>query len=389
MTDRKPNDYEAALMVTPRNHVIHLQAALILLILIWSSSLLAAAPYPPSPLITGINWDFNSKTRAAPGSDLWPITWADDNKLYTSWGDGGGFGGTNSLGRVTIGVASIAGTPENLSPSNVFGGANTAATATFDGKSNGILSVNGTLYLGVVEEGGWLRLKIGRSTDHGNTWTFNSSDWSSNAGWDFAEPDGAFSDITFLQFGKDYQGARDNYVYVYSQDKRASSTRHDVAMFRVPKAQIMNKSAYEYFSGLDATNSPTWTTDINLRKPVFSDPNTVGWGTRVDYNPVLKRYFLTTWHANDGSWGLFDAPEPWGPWTTVAYYSQWIDANFKFGFSFPQKWLSADGKSFVMVFSGAGGGWDSWNTIRGTFVLSNSSSVPIIPQNQSITIIKQ
>jgi hypothetical protein len=327
-------------------------------------------PYPPSPVIKEVIWDHSSHRQAAPGSDLWPITWADDDNLYTVWGDGGGFGGTDSEGRVTLGVARIAGNPDNLQATNVFGGKNPEAPADFNGKSNGLISIDGVLYLHVIEEGKWLRAKIGRSTDHGKTWTFNSS-----TGWDFAEPDGAFSDLTFLNFGKDYQGARDGYVYVYSQGKRASMTPDfltaSIAMFRVLKAQLMNRSAYEYFAGLDANNNPRWTKEIAARKPVFSDPNGVGWGVRVEYNPGLKRYLLTTFHAWDGSWGIFDAPKPWGPWTTVAYYNQWLDAEPKFGFSFPAKWLSADGKRLVMVWSGTGK-YDTWNTTAGSFLLHDT-----------------
>ena len=31
----------------------------------------------------------------APGSDIWPLTWAADGHQYTTFGDGGGFGGTD------------------------------------------------------------------------------------------------------------------------------------------------------------------------------------------------------------------------------------------------------------------------------------------------------
>jgi Domain of unknown function (DUF4185) len=308
----------------------------VLVLSLQGCSAISLTPYPPSPVIKEVIWDHSSHRQAAPGSDLWPITWADDDNLYTVWGDGGGFGGTDSEGRVTLGVARIAGNPDNLQATNVFGGKNPEAPADFNGKSNGLISIDGVLYMHVVEEGKWLRAKIGRSTDHGKTWTFNSS-----TGWDFTEPDGAFSDLAFLNFGKNYQGARDGYVYVYSQDKRASMTPDfltaSVAMFRVPKAQLMNRSAYEYFAGLDANNNPYWTKEIAARKSVFSDPNGVGWGVSVEYNPGLKRYLLTTFHVWDGSWGIFDAPEPWGPWTTVAYYNRWIDSEPKFGFSFPAK----------------------------------------------------
>jgi hypothetical protein len=328
-----------------------------------------AAPYPPSPLIQSITWDFGGLIRRAPGSDLWPTTWADDDNLYASWGDGGGFGGTNRAGRVGLGVARIEGTAENFVGYNVFGGGTAEVQVSFTGKSNGMLSIDGTLYMSITEEGRWLRLKIGRSIDHGRTWTFKPGDRISHAGWDFAEPDGAFSDLTFLTFGRDYQGARDSYVYAYSAEDRAKDpdgTRSkDIGMFRVPKDQIVHRRAYEYFMGLDGGGRPRWTPDITKRQPVFNDPNGVGWGVRVTYSPGLDRYLLTAWHGKSGGWGIFDAPEPWGPWSTAAYYDCWIDPTFKFGFTFPQKWMSADAKTMHMIFSGTGV-YDSFNVIKAT-----------------------
>jgi len=324
-------------------------------------------PYPPSPKIAGVRWDFSTLKRLAPGSDLWPITWADDGNLYAAWGDGGGFGGTNADGRVSLGVGLIRGIPPDIRCENIWGGKNPRARATFPGKSNGLLCVDGILYMGVVEQGKWLRLKIARSKDHGRSWDFASK------GWDFAEPDGAFSDVTFLQFGRDYRGARDDYVYVYSQDKRASAVGSNmktfsVAMFRTPRDRIADRNAYEYFAGLDGDGKPTWTKKIERRKAVFADPNGVGWGVRVSYVPGLKRYLLTAWHDDSGGWGIFDAPEPWGPWTTVAYYDRWIDSTFKFGFTFNQKWMSDDGKTAWMVFSGTGK-YDAFNIAKGRFIL--------------------
>ena len=52
----------------------------------------ASPPLPPSPVITGIEWAPTSTiVQGAQGSDTWPITWADDNHLYTTFGDGFGF----------------------------------------------------------------------------------------------------------------------------------------------------------------------------------------------------------------------------------------------------------------------------------------------------------
>ena len=50
------------------------------------------APYPPSPVIRGVHWAPKASIiRQARGSDNWPLTWADDDDLYTAYGDGTGF----------------------------------------------------------------------------------------------------------------------------------------------------------------------------------------------------------------------------------------------------------------------------------------------------------
>jgi len=91
---------------------------------------------------------------------------------------------------------------------------------------------------------------------------------------------------------------------------------------------------------------------------------------RVDYNPGLRRYLLTTFHRWDGSWDLYDAPEPWGPWTKVQTFEQWIDSMLKFGFTFPRKWMSRDGRTMYMVFSGTGP-YDSLNVVKATLTIKS------------------
>jgi hypothetical protein len=325
---------------------------------------------PPSPVISAIEWDWKSRVRLAPGSDLWPVTWMDDGHLYTSWGDGGGFGGTNTDGRVSLGFARMEGTPENLLAVNVWGGKGAPQRSTFIGKSNGLLCVDGILYTHVIENDHWWRAKIGRSADRGRTWDFREGAFRADS-WDFAEPDGAFSDLTFLNFGKNYEGARDGFVYIYSQDQRRDAggkirdVTDGVALFRVPQDRIMDRAAYGYFAGLDQSGRARWTTDIHKRARVFENPGSVGSSVRVDYNPGIRRYLLATFTRWDGSWGLYDAPEPWGPWTTVATYDHWIDSTPKFGFTFPPKWMSADGRNMWMVFSGTKD-YDSFNALKGT-----------------------
>ncbi len=325
----------------------------------------ATPPYPPSPVITGVTWNFSSLRRAAPGSDLWPVTWADDGNLYTSWGDGGGFGGTNTLGRVSLGVARISGGGNSWLGTNVFGGYRALAPAAFDGKSGGLIAVNHVLYMSVTQQGTWTYGKVCKSTNYAKTWACT--------GWDWQRP---FNGLAFLTFGQDYAGARDSYVYAYNDDS-ASSVETSIVLTRVPADQIMNRSAYQFFAGLSAGGNPIWSSDITQYKPVFTDPNGVTFGVRVTYDPGVRRYLLTIARGSGSAWGMFDAPNPWGPWTTVAYYDSWIDSVQKFGFGLTQKWISAGGTSFDMIFSGLAP-YDAWNIIHGTFQL-RTPSTPVIP----------
>lgn len=336
------------------------------------------APYPPSAILRGVEWDFASHRTAAPGSDLWPITWAEDGHLYTAWGDGGGFGGTNEDGRVSLGVARIEGTPEELRASNVFGGKHAAAPGTFVGKPAGLLALDGALYLWVTQQDVWTRAKLGRSDDGGRTWTFNEGDPDTATGWDFAEADGAFSNDSFLQAGRGYADARDGYVYVYAESRKVPEPRTELALLRAPRERPMDRESWRFFAGLDDRGRPRWTPDLALRQPVFRDPNGINFATRVVYDRPLGRYLLTKSHRdaagrNFGGWGLFDAPEPWGPWTAVAYYGpgEWLDRSRKFGFALPAKWIGADGTRFVLVFSGPA--YDQWNTLRGRLLLRSDA----------------
>jgi hypothetical protein len=109
-------------------------------------------------VVESIAWNWETLVTAAPGSDLWPVTWGPDDHLYAAWGDGGGFGGTDSDGRVALGFARIEGNPENWHGVNVNGGKNPEHPASFPrkGKTTGVAFVDGVLYATVnLEDGKW------------------------------------------------------------------------------------------------------------------------------------------------------------------------------------------------------------------------------------------
>lgn len=327
-------------------------------------------PYPPSPVIEGMIIDWDTLERRAPGSDNWPITWAEDDHQYTTWGDGGGFGGSNQDGRVSLGVARVEGDWDNYRGYNVWGGVDSENPATREGKSYGILALQGRLYMWVSPGSNYRNYREARlaiSTDKGATW--QAEDWVFTQDDEIVLP-------TFLQFGKEYSGARDDYVYIYSirlQDARQLQVQipGKIDLLRVPIGSLRDRGAYQYFSGLDEEDSPIWVEDPAARQPVFENPQGVGWNVSVSYNAGLGRYLLATEHSRsfEGNLSLFDAEEPWGPWTTVGYYNGWENAGSNFFWNFSNKWASLDGEEFTLIYTGIDQS-DAWHSVRGRFLVS-------------------
>ena len=113
--------------------------------------------------------------------DNGPVTWADDDNQYLVWGEGGGFGGTNSIGGSSIGVARIEENWYNYKTSNVWDGFDTenehdVIEHDVIGKSYCIVCVNSVLYMWVgmlnAKEDQFKEVKIAHSKDHGASWQF-------------------------------------------------------------------------------------------------------------------------------------------------------------------------------------------------------------------------
>lgn len=335
------------------------------------------APYPGSPVISGVHFDWSTHRREAPGSDNWPLTWADDGHQYTSWGDGGGFGGTNSDGRVDMGIVRIEGGKDGYIGININGGKNPESGNTtwpddYRGmKTYALLSIDGgvlyTFLSPLSDVNNWRFARLAKSTDRGETWTeIPSVEFTKEQGLGLP---------WILQAGQDYGAAEDGYVYVYFTELQNAADFDvqkpgEIVLARVPRDAIEDRAQYEFFTGLDAGGDPTWSTDMTQREPVFEDPNGV-MRQSTQYNPVLDRYLMTTSHTlwNGGNLGIFDAPHPWGPWTTVMYAFGWPDNGAvprdTFYWNFSPKWWSASGLDFVLVFTGRSSN-DSWNSVEGS-----------------------
>lgn len=299
--------------------------------------------------------------------DLWPSCWADDDNIYAAHGDGRGFG----TDFADIGVNMISGDPETLSGETLALGDELGTIWTdgnYNRKPTGMACVDGDLYLAVQD----LRTdfnevpaaSISKSTDGGKTWT-----------WDESAPmfdEHVFTTVFFLDYGKDYENAPDDYVYAYGLDgnwrdsfDNSVADPTDVYLGRVPKVSIQDRSAWEFFSGLDAVE-PQWTTEIDDRVAVLHDDRLLypeaGGGTAttvgasnlsvisqgsVVYNEPLDRYIYTSW--TELTFEFYESPTPWGPFELFVSkdfgaYPWSLESHGGYGTTIPSKFISEDGR---------------------------------------------
>ena len=321
--------------------------------------------YPPSPIIQDVVWaSTNLIVRQAQDGDNWPVTWASDDALYTTWGDGTGFSPKVEQ-KLSCGFARVHGSPPDFFGENIRSPAEQFGQGRNGLKAWGILALADVLYLWfghADKQGGTTRLAW--SEDRARTWSL--------ADWQFAE----FGLVGFVNFGRGYEGARDGYVYAYSHDNPQADTPADhFILLRAPRDQLKKREAWEFYAGLDASNQPRWTHNIAERGAVFRNRDSC-LRSAMTYNAGLRRYLWwqhipqPSGHPDrgdtrfKGGFAIYDAPEPWGPWTTAYFTSQWDVGPGEHG-DFPAKWTSRDGRAAWLVFSGD----DSFSARSATFIL--------------------
>jgi CubicO group peptidase (beta-lactamase class C family) len=327
----------------------------------------APVAMPRSGVIKEVRWaPAETIRRAAKGSDNWPLTWAEDGALYGAYGDGNGFEPFTKQ-KLSMGVARIDGDAWNFRGENIrTPSLETVGDGAKGRKASGMLCVKGVLYLWARNAG---NSQLAWSSDHGRTWTW--------ADWKFTN---SFGCPTFVNFGRDYEGNRDGYVYVLSPEANdAYSVADGFVLARVPVGRIRERAAYEFFAGGNAENSARWTGEIAGRRPVLTRPSSC-YRAGVAFNVPLKRFLLVHARPNErsrdasgkidvrfqGGLAIYDAPQPWGPWSSVFDEANW-DVGPGDSASFPSKWISADGRTLHLVFAGN----DSFSVRRAELVLAN------------------
>lgn len=292
---------------------------------------------PASPAVAGVEFaPAESVARAAIGSDNWPWTADRDGQLIVAYGDGWGFEPPLAE-KLSLGFARVSGPPEGFRGENFR---SPTGERLGDGprgaKASGLLMVDGVLHMVVRNLD---NSRLATSHDGGRTWT-----WDGRFETSFGCP-------VFVNYGPDYAGARDDFVYLLSPDGPSAYEPADaVVLARAPRDRAGDRSAYEFFAGLGPAGAPRWSADIEDRFPVLRRPRGCLRPDAV-FHPGLNRYLMALGFNHDGGWGIYDASEPWGPWTRVFETEDW-GLGGTHGYRLPGPWISPDGRTLYLVFSG-------------------------------------
>ncbi len=318
--------------------------------------------------------------------DCFPITWSDDDHLYTSSGDPlwtafekkkevykkvykSEFA-SSVFANSGLDFERITGLPPHYKVHKVNDMLHFVGWGDEGPKPTGVISVAGVLYLAMTGIGG-ARLPppdglkhlvavdgcIICSSDKGETWNADGLTPEELPkrikpifpGWKFGGP-------VFVQFGKDNAEAPDKYVYAISSTTWDNGS--ELRVGRVPQNRILDRSEWRWVTGFSAENVPIWTDNDEEACPVLSVKRSISCPEMV-YLKHLKRYLLLTFrlHEERQPHGtdllIFESPTVWGPFRMVYFESPWESITVNpYTPRLPLKWFDPKTNKGWILYSG-------------------------------------
>jgi hypothetical protein len=280
---------------------------------------------PPASVIESVLVEGDPILPFPSDGDLWMSTWADDGNLYSTWGDG--LGVAPHATRTDCGIARFSGSLPAIGAEERATYVPTADPAV-DDKPSSLVCIAGRLY-------GYFHSPLGDawigyvawSDDHGATWTragfyeegealpTNPSPWTRDVA-------SRFRCLFAINMGRDYELDDDGHLYALGIG-REWAWFGGVCLARVPTGEIADYSAYTYYAG-DNGGRPVWSVSQDAAVPL-AGLQTTGQGSAM-YHPGIGRYLFLT--ARE----LFEAPRPWGPWTSAGVWTNGAPIEWQGGY---------------------------------------------------------
>jgi len=340
--------------------------------------------------------------------DTYPITWADDNGLYSGSGDpwwmmlDGKYYGTNDwreteeVYRGTSGLV-IEKFPDGPEPFNVervndmpgfIGGGGCGP------KPTGMICVDSKLYFAAQnllgskpprfreksQHGSDATIlcsedygktwnpdlnkllydmeseQYERSSNYGIGWKTSPEERVSYQGWEPMFPGNLFGGPSFVQFGKNNADAIDEYIYAVSPDQWDNG--RELRLGRVHKEHIMDRAKWE-FAIPDDDKGVQWTKDLEGSKPILSIDGHMSLAEMV-YIRSIQKFILVTgaFHTDfrtptGSELTILESGKPWGPFSLVHYEWMWYKREMA-GYNprIPMKWLDQESLEGYLLNSG-------------------------------------
>ena len=356
---------------------------------IWKAEIPADCPFKQSESLKGIRLSgYKSGFHVA---DTWYPSWAEDDRLYSPYTDGGcprldgSWETSNSAGEnATTGQAVIEGNdPMNLTVYSL--GLSKASPSPYQGRYPcGSLMYNKVWYYGTyclapagsAQYGDstfnwpWMGPFVGfrYSTDYGRTWTETAHTPEKPL---FGETgiNGypvKLGSPHFVDFGKNMQYSPDGKAYIVAHGAVRNDnpyrfynvswiTGDQIYLIRVsPSVENMNNpSAYEFYAGRDKSGNPVWTKDFSKIKPLIEWDNNMGCVT-ITYNAPMKKYLMCVTDGGNTcarmNTYILESDRLEGEWKMVTYMKDFGEQAYFV--NIPSKFISTDGKSAWLLYSG-------------------------------------
>jgi hypothetical protein len=273
--------------------------------------------------------------------DLWFSTWADDNTVFVTWGDGFGVNLYNKPPYSHNGLAKLNGHAPRFEAKTVK-----SFMPLSDNKNNSkttsLLFYNKRLYAAIHSP--LLSPNMGfiaYSDDYGKTFNYDI-----NSPWTKANKSNFICRI-FINMGKDYSLNADEYVYAFGIGSEIK-WHGPIYLSRVKKDSILDYSAWEYFVGIDSKGQPHWDGHQTKAVPIPGIYSEMLFS--AVYHSGLRRFIILT--ANFHSGEVYISKAPWGPWKNEGKWFEGISSEW-FGSYMPGIIpKNMEGNSFYFAVAG-------------------------------------
>ncbi len=163
-------------------------------------------------------------------------------------------------------------------------------------------------------------------------------------------------DSNFVMFGHVQDFRPDSVASGYEYFLATPGGRYGACfLLRVPRAQALNQSAYEYFTGVDVLGTPSWSVHMMHARAVFGRP--VG-ELSVMWNEYLQRFVVMYIEHFTATIVLRTAEHVWGPWSEPVGVVPFSEFPGLYGSFMHPDMVANGGKTVYFVMSW----WPFYNT---------------------------